>query len=92
MLAVINLADPGHTRDSAETIEALNSFTQFPAIGPVIRRCKPTANAMAHGATVTVTELMPRDPKAVEEISQLVRNLFDVTEVAHGNHTAIEAK
>jgi len=90
VLAVINLADPGHTRDSAETIEALNSFTPFPAIGPVIRRCKPTANAMAHGAAVT--ELMPRDPKAVEEISQLVRNLFDVTEVAHGNHTAIEAK
>jgi len=90
VLAVINLADPGHTRDSAETIEALNNFTQFPAIGPVIRRRKPTANAMAHGAAVT--ELMPRAPKAVEEISQLVRNLFDVTEVAPGNHTAIEAK
>ena len=90
VVAVINLANPGHTRDSAETIEALNSFTQFPTIAPVIRRRKPIANAMAHGAAVT--ELMPRDPEAVEEISQLVSNLFDVTEVAQGNHTAIEAK
>jgi chromosome partitioning protein len=56
----------------------------------VVRRRKAVANAMANG--LAVAELAPRDPKACEEIEQLVSNVFDVTEVAHGNHTAIEAE
>jgi chromosome partitioning protein len=88
--AVLNLADPGDNRDTAETIEALGGFPHLSAAGPVIRRRKAIANAMANG--LAVTELLPRDPKAVEEISQLVSNVFDVTEVAHGNHTAIKAE
>jgi chromosome partitioning protein len=86
----LNLADPGDNRDTAETIEALSGFPQLPVTGSVIRRRKPIANAMAHG--LAVTELMPRDPKACEEIAQLVSNIFDVTEVAHGNHAAIKAE
>jgi chromosome partitioning protein len=56
----------------------------------IVRRRKAVANAMAHG--LAVTELQPRDPKAVEEVEQLINNVFNVMEVANGSHTAIEAK
>jgi chromosome partitioning protein len=87
---VLNLADPGDNRDTAETIEALAGFPQFTVATAIVRRRKAIANAMAHG--LAVAELQPRDPKACEEIEQLVSNAFNVTEIAHGNHTAIEAE
>jgi chromosome partitioning protein len=90
ILAVLNLADPGDNRDTAETIEALAGFPQFNLASAIIRRRKAVANTMAHG--LAVNELQPRDPKACEEIGQLVSNVFNVTEVVHGNHTTIEAK
>lgn len=90
VMAVLNLADPGDNRDTADTIEALAGFPQFTAGVAIIRRRKAIANAMAHG--LAVTEIQPRDAKACEEIEQLISNVFDATEVAHGNHTAIEAK
>ncbi len=89
VLAAINLADPGDNRDTAETIEALAGFPQFTVAEAVVRRRKAVANAMANGLAVAE---MPRDPKAVEEIEQLISNVFNVTEIAHGNHTTIEAE
>lgn len=82
--AVLNLADPGDNRDTTDTFEALGGFPQFATQGPVIRRRKAIANAMAHG--LAVAELQPRDAKACEEIEQLVSNVFDAMEHANGNH------
>jgi chromosome partitioning protein len=90
VLAVLNLADPGDNRDTVETVEALAGFPQFTLAAAIVRRRKAVANAMAHG--LAVGEQQPRDPKAVEEIEQLIDNVFNVTEVAYGNHTAIEAE
>jgi chromosome partitioning protein len=90
VLAVLNLADPGDNRDTVETVEALDGFPQFTLAAAIVRRRKAVANAMAHG--LAVAELQPRDPKAVEEIEQLIDNVFNVMELAHGNHTTIEAK
>jgi chromosome partitioning protein len=90
VLAAINLADPGDNRDTAETVEALAGFSQFAVAEAVIRRRKAVANAMANG--FAVAEMQARDPKACEEIEQLVSNVFSSAEVAHGNHTAIKAE
>jgi len=90
VLAALNLADPGDNRDTTETVEALAGFPQFTVSAAIVRRRKAIANAMAHG--LSVAELQPRDPKACEELEQLISNVFDVTELAHGNHTAIEAE
>jgi chromosome partitioning protein len=90
VLAVLNLADPGDNRDSTETIEALTGFPQFTLAAAIVRRRKAIANAMAHGLAVSEQQL--RDPKAAEEIEQLVSNVFNVTEVAYGNHTAIKTE
>jgi chromosome partitioning protein len=90
VLAVLNLADPGDNPDTVETVQALAGFPQFTLARATVRRRKALANAMAHG--LAVVELQPRDPKAVEEIGQLIDNVFSVTEVANGNHTAIEAE
>ena len=90
VLAVLNLADPGDNRDTTETVEALAGFPQFTLAAAIIRRRKAVANAMAHG--LSVAELQPRDLKACEEIEQLVSNVFNITEIVHGNHTTIEAE
>jgi chromosome partitioning protein len=90
VLAVLNLADPGDNRDTVETVEALAGFPQFTLAAAIVRRRKAVANAMAHG--LAVSEPQSRDPKAVEEIEQLIDNVFSVMEVANGNHTAIEAE
>ena len=90
VLAVLNLADPGGNRDTAETVEALHGFAQFAVADSIIRRRKAVANAMAHG--LAVVEMAPRDPKACEEIELLVSNVFNVKGIAYGHHTAIEAK
>jgi chromosome partitioning protein len=90
VLAALNLADPGDNRDTTETVEALAGFPQLTVSAAIVRRRKAVANAMAHG--LSVAELQPRDPKACEELEQLVSNVFNVTELAYGNHTAIEAK
>jgi chromosome partitioning protein len=84
VLAVLNLADPGTNQDTVEAGAALAEFPQLPAVEVVIRRRKAVANAMAHG--LAVAELSPRDPKACEEIAALVSNVFDIREVANGNH------
>jgi chromosome partitioning protein len=86
VLSVLNLADPAMPPDTVETHKAL---ADFPQLGPseiVIRRRKAVANAMAHG--LAVTELQPRDPKAVDEIAALVAYVFDSKGHEYGNHTA----
>jgi chromosome partitioning protein len=84
VLAVLNLADPGNNQDTVETAAALAEFPLIRLIDPVIRRRKAVANAMAHG--LAVAELAPRDAKACEEIAALVSNVFNIKEIANGNH------
>jgi chromosome partitioning protein len=84
VLAVLNLADPGTNPDTTEATKALAEFPQLPTAETVIRRRKAIANAMAHG--LAVAELAPRDPKACEEIAQLLSNVFDSRENMNGNH------
>ena len=50
VLAVLNLADPGDNRDTAETVEALAGFPQFTVAAAIVRRRKAVANAMAQRA------------------------------------------
>jgi chromosome partitioning protein len=90
VLAVLNLADPGTNQDTVEAAAALAEFPQLPVIEVVIRRRKAVANAMAHG--LAVAELSPRDPKACEEIAALASNVFDIKEVANGNHEGSQAE
>jgi cellulose biosynthesis protein BcsQ len=90
ILVAVNLADPGDNRDTEETIQALQQFPAFAVPFVVIRRRKALANAMAHG--LAIAELIPRDLKAVQEIEQLVNNLFGSKESAYGNHSAKAAR
>jgi chromosome partitioning protein len=90
VLVAFNLSDPGDNRDTSDTVGALAGFPQFTVAGAVIRRRKAIANAMALG--LSVMEMQPRDPKAVEEIELLVSNVFNVMESEYGHHTAIEAE
>ena len=90
ILTVLNLADPGDNRDTAETIEALTGFPQFTAATAIVRRRKAIANAMAYGLAVAEAPPRDRDPKACDEIAQLVSNVFDVGAVANGHHKAAE--
>jgi chromosome partitioning protein len=84
VLAVLNLADPGDNPDTIEAAKALADFPQLPPAGTAIRRRKAVANAMAHG--LSVAEMTPRDAKACLEIAALVSNVFDMREIANGNH------
>jgi hypothetical protein len=44
---------------------------------------------MAQG--LAVTEPQPRDPKACEEIAQLLSNVFDITELENDYHSPNQA-
>lgn len=74
--AVLSLADTGPGTDNAAAVEALAEYQQFAWIDAPIRRRKAFANAAGLG--MAVAEMTPRDTKACEEISTLVRNVFTV--------------
>jgi chromosome partitioning protein len=76
-LAVMNLADPGEqSADNAEAAAAVAEVPQFEYLAAPIRRRKAFSNA--GGAGLSVTELSPRDPKAIAEMSKLIDALFNV--------------
>jgi chromosome partitioning protein len=73
--AVLNSADPGESStDNAETIEALKDYPQITLLPAVLRRRKAFANATGQG--LHVSEVTPRDPKAMDELDALVSNVF----------------
>jgi len=73
--AVINCADPGATSaDNAESAAALADYPNITLLDAPVRRRKAIANATGQG--LCVTELLPRDPKACEEMATLVSTLF----------------
>jgi len=79
--AVMNLADPGeHSADNADAAAAVAEVPQFAYLPTPIRRRKAISNA--GGAGLAVSEMVPRDPKAIAEIDNLVSSLFDVQKIA----------
>ena len=72
-VAVLNNADISG-QDNDDAIEALAEFPQLEYLHPPIRRRKAVANGAGRG--MSVLELIPKDPKAIEEISALVNSVF----------------
>lgn len=75
-LAVMNQADPGaNSSDNADAEAALADLPQFTYLPTPIRRRKAFSNA--GGAGLSVVESLPRDQKAIAEISILVDSIFN---------------
>ena len=67
--AVLNAADPGVSSDNTDAAAALADFPQLTLLDAPIRRRKAFANAVGLG--LSIEELMPRDPKACDELAAL---------------------
>jgi chromosome partitioning protein len=76
----MNQADPGeHSADNAEAAAAVAEVVQFEYLPMPIRRRKAFSNAGGEG--LAVSELVPRDPKAIAEIDGLVSLLFNIQRI-----------
>ena len=73
-LAVLNLADPGNSPDNAEAAAALRDFQALEALDVQLVRRKAFASAAAHG--MAIDEVNPIDPKAAQELNDLVSRVF----------------
>lgn len=74
--AVLNMADPGErSTDNAEAAEAVADVPQFTYLPTVIRRRKAFSNA--GGSGLAVSELTPKDPKAIAEMAALMDIIFN---------------
>ena len=67
--AVMNGADPVETSNSADALASLADYPDLVLLDTPVRRRVAFANAMRHG--LSVDELMPRDPKAVNELNAM---------------------
>jgi len=75
-IVFLNCADPGASADNDEAAAAVADYAAL-ALGAVtVRRRKAFANATGQG--LCVSEMVPRDPKAVDELSALVSVVFEV--------------
>lgn len=73
--AVLNQADPGeNSTDNSEAAAAVAEVSQFDYLPSTIRRRKAFSNAS--GAGLAVSEMTPRDAKAVAEMSTLIECVF----------------
>lgn len=73
--AVLNQADPGeNSTDNSEAAAAVAEVSQFDYLPSTIRRRKAFSNAS--GAGLAVSEMTPRDPKAVAEMKTLIESIF----------------
>ena len=73
--AVLNQADPGeNSTDNSEAAAAVAEVSQFDYLPSTIRRRKAFSNAS--GAGLAVSEMTPRDPKAVAEMNTLIEFIF----------------
>jgi chromosome partitioning protein len=79
--AVLNQADPGdQSTDNMDAAAAVAEVAQFDYLPTPIRRRKAFSNA--GGAGLAVSELTPKDPKAIAEINQLMESLFNIQRTA----------
>lgn len=76
-LAVMNQADPGErSPDNTEAAAVVAEVEQFDYLPTPIRRRKAFSNAS--GAGLAVSEMTPRDPKAIAEMETMVSHLFNI--------------
>lgn len=74
--ALLNMADPGErSSDNSEAAEAVVEVPQFAYLPTVIRRRKAFSNA--GGSGLAVSELTPKDPKAIAEMAALIDIIFN---------------
>jgi len=74
-LAFLNCADPAAgSSDNADTAAAMAEYPGLAYLDAPVRRRKAFANAMGMG--LSVAEMQPRDPKAIEELQTLISSLF----------------
>ncbi len=71
--AVLNGADASG-QDNNEAVEALTDFPQLEYLPTPIRRRKAVANAAGQG--MSVLEMIPKDAKAIEEMTAFVNTFF----------------
>lgn len=81
-LAFINRAE-ARGGENAEAAELIRSKPGLEFVPVSLGARKAFAHAAAAG--LSVVELRPHDPKAVEEIGTLYRHLFDASEISNGN-------
>jgi chromosome partitioning protein len=71
--AVLNAADPAG-RDNEEALDYLRSLKTIEVLNVTIGRRKAFSNSAATGRAVS--EYLPRDNKAIEEINQLIKEIY----------------
>jgi len=75
--AFLNCADPAPgSIDNSEAAAALGDYTGIALLDTPVRRRKAIANATGQG--LSISELLPRDAKATEELTALISVLFAV--------------
>lgn len=72
-VVVLNVADPAG-RDNEEAAAAVQEIEGLELLPATIGRRKAFPNAAAYGKAVT--EMTPRDPKAIEEITAVVQSIY----------------
>ncbi len=71
-VVVLNAADPAG-KDNDDALEYIRAIPELEVLPIIIGRRKAFANATANG--MAVTEYQPKDPKAIEELSNLIQAL-----------------
>ena len=72
--AVLSAADPSNSSDNRDARDYVEQLPQFKYLPAQISQRKAFSNAA--GAGRCVTEMKPRDPKAIAELASLVDSLF----------------
>ncbi|MFL1420211.1 AAA family ATPase [Pseudomonas fildesensis] len=73
--AFLNMAEPKQfSSDNLATRRSIENFSQFKLLDLNVTKRKSIATASALG--LSVTEMKPRDPKAVREVDTLIKALF----------------
>ena len=75
----INRADP-RGADNDEAAEILREQDALTFLDAPLGNRKAFGNAAAHG--MSVTELRPKDPKAIDEVETLLQRVYDVIETS----------
>jgi chromosome partitioning protein len=73
VLAVLNMADPS-SKDNDDTAEFIKDMPEITLLPNTVVRRKAFSTAVATARAVT--ELLPKDPKAIEELRVLMEALY----------------
>lgn len=73
VFAVLNMADP-NSRDNEEAIEAIKGMPEITMLSNTVVRRKAFSTAVATARAVT--ELLPKDQKAIDELNALMEAVY----------------